>query len=237
MLTNILKVIIIYFAFFSCSLGTEYFSIKFHKLKINSITEGQFNKIGTIRGKAREYPYGFNYYANVKEGNLQELIETFYFENYGDYVGRFSAWARNTVYTSNSKNGCNNSKDKIYHAVVDNGVFHFNCFSVKIVSGINEIWGPNFNSVNYIPMGQRKSTLKKFLKKKQIKIPNQMFRVEHYFYKSGKLTWVFYTLDTELLFKDLTKENINKFISQSKLVHQNFEKDLRYKNNMKISID
>ena len=63
-----------------------------------------------------------------------------------------------------------------------------------------------------------------------------MFRVEHYFYKSGKLTWVFYTLDTELLFKDLTKENINKFISQSKLVHQNFEKDLRYKNNMKISI-
>mgnify|MGYP001464830171 CR=1 FL=1 len=164
MLTNILKVIIIYFAFFSCSLGTEYFSIKFQKLKINSITEGQFNKIGTIRGKAREYPYGFNYYANVKEGNLQELIETFYFENYGDYVGRFSAWARNTVYTSNSKNGCNNSKDKIYHAVVDNGVFHFNCFSVKIVSGINEIWGPNFNSVNYVPMGQRKSTLKKFLK-------------------------------------------------------------------------
>ena len=64
-----------------------------------------------------------------------------------------------------------------------------------------------------------------------------MFRVEHYFYNAGKLTWVFYTLDTELFFNDLSEANLDEFINLSIKNHQNFEKDLKYKDFMKINVE
>ena len=48
-------------------------------------------------------------------------------------MSRFNNWARQLLYISNLNNGCNNSADKVYHAVVDNGPTHINCLSVKII--------------------------------------------------------------------------------------------------------
>tara|TARA_Y100000385_G_C12524908_1_gene397037 strand:- start:240 stop:497 length:258 start_codon:yes stop_codon:yes gene_type:complete len=83
-------------------------------------------------------------------------------------------------------------------------------------------------------MIQRKVFLDKYFKKNPLTIPDQMIRIEHYFYKSGKLIWVFYNLDTELFFDNLSQNNIKKIVQKAIEVHQNFEKDLRYKPYMKI---
>ena len=154
-------------------------------------------------------------------------------------MSRFNNWARSIVYISNPNNGCNNSENKIYHSVTDNGATQFTCFSVKIISGSDEIWSPDFskNQHSTIPLGQRKSTLKRALKKKNYETPDKMFRVEHYFYNAGKLTWVLYSLDTELFFNDLSETNLDQFINLSIKNHQNFEKDLKYKDFMKINVE
>ena len=219
--------------------SNENFNLKFHGLNIHSMSDKHLNKIGTMRGNVDSYPYGFNYYSNIKDGKISELIETFYFDNFGDHMSRFNNWARSIVYISNPNNGCNNSENKIYHSVTDNGATQFTCFSVKIISGSDEIWSPDFskNQHSTIPLGQRKSTLKRALKKKNYETPDKMFRVEHYFYNAGKLTWVFYSLDTELFFNDLSETNLDQFINLSIKNHQNFEKDLKYKDFMKINVE
>lgn len=221
------NLIIINLFLFSFSLKAEGF-LKFHKLNISSYINEKPIKIGKIRGNVDSYPYGFDYYANFKDGKIAVLIETFFFDNYGDHMSRFNNWARELVYISNPNNGCNNSEDKIYHAVTDNGVTHFNCFSLKVISE-DEIWGPNFNNNQHLPMGQRKVTMKRVLSKNNYKIPDKIFRAEHYLYKGGKLIWVFYSIDSELLSNDL-----EKFFNQSSNFHQTFEKDLKYKDFMKI---
>ena len=48
--------------------SNENFNLKFHRLNIHSMSGENLNKIGTIRGNVEEYPYGINYYANVKDG-------------------------------------------------------------------------------------------------------------------------------------------------------------------------
>jgi len=85
-------------------------------------------------------------------------------------------------------------------------------------------------------MNQRKNVLKKALDQ-QIKMPNKMFRVEHYFYKSGKLIWVFYSIDVNLFFNQINQKNINKFIDIAIQRHKNFEKDLRYKDYLLIDFE
>jgi len=222
--------------FFNTAIANEDYLFKFHNLKVYSITGNKLNNIGSSSGRVEEYPYSFEYHLKVKNGSVSELIETFYFENYGDYMSRFNDFARSVVYRSNPKNGCNNSINKIYHVAVDNGPIHFNCFSFKIISNEEDIYGPNFNKVQHINMHQRKKFLNKYIKKNQIIVPNQMFRIESYFYKSGKLIWIFYTLDANLFYDELNEENIQKFVNTSIQVHQNFEKNLKYKNHMKISI-
>ena len=63
-----------------------------------------------------------------------------------------------------------------------------------------------------------------------------MFRIESYLYRGGKLIWVFYTVDTQLFYKDLNEKNIENFINQAISVHQKFENDLKYKPYMKIDV-
>ena len=232
MCTDIIKTIVIFIFFMSSSFANENYEFKFHKLKVKKHSQDRIEKIGIIRGNVEEYPYGFNYYADIKEDKLIELIETFYFENYGDHMSRFNNWARNVVYISNPNNGCNNSEDKIFHALVDNGPTHFNCFSIRKISGLEEVSGPNFNKVDHIPMGQRKAFLKKIFKKRNINLPKSIYRIEHYFYRAGKLTWIFYSIDSELFFKDY-----DDLIAKNIQIHKDFEQDLRYKNHMKIDFD
>lgn len=234
MFFNLLKIICTYFIFTNFLFGAESNSFKFHKLNVKPLSDNYIEKIISVGGKVEEYPYRFSYYINQQNGKFNELIETFYFDNRGDFMSRFNTWARNVVYISNPKNGCNNSEDKIYHAVVDNGPSHFNCFSVKIISTKEELWGPNFNRVDHIPMIQRRTFLNKYLKKNPIILPEKFFRVEHYFYRGGKLIWVFYNLDTKIYFDDLSQNNIEKFVQTSIQNHQNFENNLKYKPYMKL---
>ena len=225
-----------FFLLFTKSFALDTSFLKFHKLNIKSYTETIPLKIAKKKGNVEEYPFGFDYYGSFKNGKISEIIETFYFDNHGDFMSRFNDWARDIVYKSNPNNGCNNSEEKLYHAVVDNGPAHFSCFSVKTISSIEELYGPNFNKANHIPMVQRKKLLKRALEQ-QYKIPNKMFRVEHYFYKSGKLIWIFYSIDTDLFFDELTQKNFEKFVEVAIQKHKNFEKDLRYKKYLLIDFD
>ena len=217
-----------------CNANEEFF--KFHKLKIKSFSEKNLEKIGFIKGNIEEYPYGFTYYANTSDNELSELIELFYFDNFGDHMSRFNKWARDVVYLSNPNEGCNNSEYKIYHDIVDSGPIHFNCFSTKLISSsIKDISGPNFNATEHIPMVKREAFLKKYLKKNKLKIPDQFFRSEHYLYKSGKLIWVFYSINPKIFYEKLNEKNMQKLTNKSVLIHENFENDLKFKNYMKIS--
>ena len=56
--------------FFSFSLASENFFLKFHKLKINSYTEKTPIQSGKIRGNVDSYPYGFNYYVSSNDGKI-----------------------------------------------------------------------------------------------------------------------------------------------------------------------
>lgn len=237
MLSKFLKIGII---FFITSLNFVYsdenFTIKHHKLKISSLSGNNLNKIGIIKGNIEEYPYGISYYLHTEDNKISELIETFYFENYGDHVSRFNNWARSVVYIANPKHGCNNSDEKLYNNLKDNGPTHFNCFSVRLIDKFDQIYGPNFNRSEHIKLNQRESFLSKYLSKNSISLPNKMFRVESYLYRGGKLIWVFYTLDSKLFYKNLNDKNIEKFINKAISVHQNFEEDLKFKPHMKIDV-
>ena len=231
--------IIFIFSFvFNKSFASDNSFLKFHKLNLKTYTFAETNplRIGKKRGNVEEYPFGFDYYGSFKNGKISEIIETFYFDNNGDFMSRFNDWARDIVFKSNPNNGCNNSEQKSYHATVDNGAVHFSCFSVKIISSMEELYGPNFNKANHIPMVQRKKILQKALKQKY-KMPNKMFRIEHFFYRSGKLIWVFYSIDVNLFFDEITQKNIETFINVAIQRHKDFEKDLRYKDHLLINFD
>ena len=223
--------------FCSYSLASENFLLKFHKLKIKSYIGKNPIESARIRGNVDSFPYGFNYYVSSNDGKILQLIETFFFDNYGDHMSRFNKSTRSIVYGSNQNEGCNNSEKKLYHSILDNGQTHYTCFSIKVLTKKEELWGPNFNGNDHIQTEVRKVAVKKFLKKNQYKLPEKMFRVEHYFYKSGKLIWVFYTLDTKLFFNDLNQKNIKKFIDIAIQRHKDFEKDLRYKGYLQINFD
>tara|TARA_B100000035_G_C20917334_1_gene516848 strand:- start:143 stop:859 length:717 start_codon:yes stop_codon:yes gene_type:complete len=232
-----IKFFLILVLVYNYSFASQKFFHKFHKLKINSYTEKTPIKSGIIRGNVDSYPFGFDYYVSSKDGKILELIETFFIDNYGDHLSRFDRSTRSIVFGSNPNNGCNNSEEKIYHAILDNGNMHYTCFSIKILTNKEELWGPNFNGNDHIPTEQRKVTAKRFLKKNQYMIPEKMLRVEHYFYKSGKLIWVFYTIDAKLFFDELNQNNLKKFVNVAIQRHKDFEKDLRYKKYHQIQFD
>ena len=83
-----LKLLFFIVLFNSYPLASENFFHKFHKLKINSYTEETPIKVGKISGNVDSYPYGFDYYVSSNNGKIQQLIETFFFDNYGDHMSR-----------------------------------------------------------------------------------------------------------------------------------------------------
>ena len=233
---KVLFITSIFLFIFSHAFASDSSFLKFHKLNIKSYTEINPLQIAKKRGNVEEYPFGFTYYGSFNNGKISEIIETFYFDNHGDFMSRFNDWTRDIVYKSNSKNGCNNSEEKLYHVTVDSGAVHLSCFSVKIISSMDELSGPNFNKANHIPMVQRKKLLDRALNQKYT-MPNQMFRVEHYFYKSGKLIWVFYSVDTNIFFDEINQKNLERFVDIAIQKHKDFEKDLRYKDYLLMNFD
>jgi hypothetical protein len=178
-----------------------------------------------IQGKIEEFPYRNNFYFQKKDKKIVKILETFYFDNYGQFESRFRSLTKKIFFKHESTHACNYSPKKIYHKVVNNEL-RINCFSVGILENNEDIYGPNFGSVEHLSLSLRKNKIQKFLNKNNLEIPKKMIRTEHYFYKAGKIVWVFLTSNIdELNYED----ELNKYILLSIVDHKDFEDNFRFK--------
>ena len=198
--------------------------VKFQNNKIYFLDTGSPVYIEKIIGNVEEFPYRNNFYFQIEDKKVIKILETFYFDNFGDYESRFRRVAKSVFLKPETTHGCNSSPKNIYHKAINNEV-RINCISIKILENEEDIFGPNFGSVEHLSLHLRKSKIKKFLEKNKLEIPKKMIRTEHYFYKSGKIYWIFMTRPTEL------DRNIELSIRN----HQQFEHDLKLGNFDKIN--
>ena len=190
--------------------------VKFQNNKIYFLDTESPVYIKKIMGNVEEFPYRNNFYFQIEDKKVIKILETFYFDNFGDFESRFRRVAKSIFLKPESTHGCNSSPKNIYHKAINNEV-RINCISIKILENKEDIFGPNFGSVEHLSLHLRKSKIKKFLNKNKLEIPKKMIRTEHYFYKSGKIYWIFMTRPTEL----------NRNIELSIRNHQQFEHDLK----------
>jgi hypothetical protein len=219
-----LKIFGIIFLLLSLTIQTLAKEIKFQNNKINFLDTDSPVYIEKIHGNVEEFPYRNNFYFQIKDKKVEKILETFYFDNFGQFESRFRKVAKSIFLKPESTHGCYSSPKKIYHKAINNEL-RINCISIKILENEEDIFGPNFGSVEHLSLHLRKSKIKKFLKKNKLEIPKKMIRTEHYFYKSGRIYWVFMTSPTEL----------NKKIELSIKNHQQFENDLNFGNLNRIN--
>jgi hypothetical protein len=198
--------------------------IKFQNNKIYFLDTESPVYTEKIFGNVEEFPYRNTFYFQKENNKIIRILETFYFDNFGQFESRFRGVAKSIFLKPESIHGCNSSPKKIYHKAINNEL-RINCISIKILENKEDIFGPNFGSVQHLSLHLRKSKIKKFLKKNKLEIPKKMIRTEHYFYKSGKIIWIFMTRPTEL------DRNIELSIRN----HQQFENDLKLGNFNKIN--
>ena len=198
--------------------------VKFQNNKIYFLDTASPVYIEKIIGNVEEFPYRNNFYFQIEDKKVIKILETFYFDNFGDYESRFRRVAKSVFLKPETTHGCNSSPKNIYHKAINNEV-RINCISIKILENEEDIFGPNFGSVEHLSLHLRKYKIKKFLEKNKLEIPKKMIRTEHYFYKSGKIYWIFMTRPTEL------DRNIELSIRN----HQQFEHDLKLGNFDKIN--
>ena len=190
--------------------------IKFQNNKIYFLDTESPVYTEEIYGNVEEFPYRNTFYFQKENNKIIRILETFYFDNFGDFESRFRRLAKLIFLKPESTHGCNSSPKKIYHKAINNEL-RINCISIKILENKEDIFGPDLGSVHHLRLDLRKSKIKKFLKKNKLEIPKKMIRTEHYFYKSGKIIWIFMTRPTEL------DRNIELSIRN----HQQFENDLK----------
>ena len=195
--------------------------IKVKQLKINTNNEA-YKKFGTdIRGNIEGMDYVNRFFGYAEDNNLKGLIEVFNFDNTGLYEGRVNQWFRRLTLKEGSKVGCNESNTSIFFKSIDLNT-HVACLSIREINK-DQLSSPNFNKNKRINFSSRKPTIEKFIKKKQLSVPDRMIRAEHYFYKAGQVTWIFYSTSI-----NLNSENeVNEFINQTFQNHKNFGEQLR----------
>ena len=195
--------------------------IKVKQLKINTNNEA-YKKFGTdIRGNIEGMDYVNSFFGYAEDNNLKGLIEVFNFDNAGSYQGRVNQWFRGLTLKEGSKVGCNESNTSIFFKSIDLNT-HIACLSIREINK-DQLSSPNFNKNKRINFSSRKPTIEKFIKKKQLSVPDRMIRAEHYFYKAGQVTWIFYSTSI-----NLNSENeVNEFINQTFQNHKNFGEQLR----------
>ena len=196
--------------------------LKLKKIKINT-KDQVFYKIGSdIRGRVEGMEWINRFYGYTEDNKLKGLIEIFTFLNDGvrNFEGRVNKWFRGVTFQNNSESGCENI-NKIFFKKID---FKTNvaCLSVRKIKA-DELSSPNFNQAEYVPFYLRKKIIMKFIKEKQVLIPDEMIRAEHYFYQSGKINWILFSSAMD----ENSEEYISKFINQTLQNHQNFEEQLR----------
>ena len=202
--------------------ASESNELKLKKIKINT-KDQEFYQIGSdIRGRIEGLEWINRFYGYTEDNKLKGLIEIFTFLNDGvrNFEGRVNKWFRGVTFQNNSESGCEDI-NKIFFKKID---FKINiaCLSVRKIKA-DELSSPNFNKAEYVPFIMRKRIIMKFIKKKQVLIPDEMIRAEHYFYQGGKINWILFSSAMDVN----SEEYISKFINQTLQNHQNFEEQLR----------
>ena len=100
--------------------GENKFTVQ--ELNINLSNEYELQKIGKSVGQVHGFPYEFVFYAQVKEGKLISLLETFYVDLKSNHIQKFLDWSKQVLFESDSNSGCNKSSTKQYFQVSDSTV-------------------------------------------------------------------------------------------------------------------
>ena len=233
MMKKILGITVFFFL-----LNTNVFTkeIKFQNNKIYFLDTESPVYIEKIFGNVEEFPYRNNFYFQKENNKIIRILETFYFDNFGQFESRFRGVAKSIFLKPESTHGCNNSAKKIYQGAINNEL-RINCISIKILENKEDIFGPHFGSVQHLSLHLRKSKIKKFLEKNKLEIPKKMIRTEHYFYKAGKIIWIFLTSSEALFPENLNKDELYQYIKDNINDHQTFENNLKFENYSKINFD
>ena len=203
--------------------------VKFKSIQIN--TNEVYKKfgrdlIGVIEDAVKYYN---RFYEHTEDNNLKGMIEIFSMDT-SAYEGQVNIWFRSIAVKSNSKQGCNKSDKSIFFESIDLGN-NIACLSIREINK-DELSSPNFNKNKHIKFSSRKSNIEKLIKKKQLSVSDRMIRAEHYFYKSGRIRWVFYTKAI-----DLNSENeVNDFINETFQNHKNFGEQLKIKKTTQLAL-
>ena len=203
--------------------------IKFKKIQIN--TNEVYKKfgrdlIGVIEDAVKYYN---RFYEHTEDNNLKGIIEIFSMDT-SAYEGQVNIWFRSIAVKSNSKQGCNKSDKSIFFESIDLGN-NIACLSIREINK-DELSSPNFNKNPHVKFSSRKSNIEKLIKKNQLSVSDRMIRAEHYFYKSGRIRWVFYTKAI-----DLNSENeVNDFINETFQNHKNFGEQLKIKKTTQLAL-
>jgi hypothetical protein len=214
---------------FGLSIKASANEIKFKQIQIN--TEEVYKKfgrdlVGVVEGEVSYYNRFFEY---TEDNNLKGIIEIFSMES-TRFEGQINDWFRSIAVKSNSKDGCNKSDKSIFFESIDLSK-NLACLSIREINK-DELSSPNFNKNKHINFSSRKSNIEKLIKKKQLSVPDRMIRAEHYFYKSGRIRWIFYTKAI-----DLNSENeVNEFINETFQNHKNFGEQLKIKKTTQLAL-
>ena len=204
--------------------------IEFNGLNINT-KDREFKKFGSeISGSVEGMRYSNRFFAHTNENKLIGLIETFSFNGIF-YIGRVNKWFRSIIFRIGGESACNESNKNIFFEKNDYK-FNSSCLNIRIIKK-DELSSPNFNKAGYIQFSKRKNIIKKAIKKEKLSVSDNLIRAEHYFFVSGKIRWVFVTLDIDLN----SKENINIFIKDSIKNHQIFEEQLSLQKNFRLTFN
>ena len=204
--------------------------IEFNGLNINT-KDREFTKFGSdISGSVEGMRYSNRFFAHTNENKLIGLIETFSFNGIF-YIGRVNKWFRSIIFRIGGESACNESNKNIFFEKNDYK-FNSSCLNIRIIKK-DELSSPNFDKAEYIQFSRRKNIIKKAIKKEKLSVSDNLIRAEHYFFVSGKIRWVFVTLDIDLN----SKENINIFIKDSIKNHQIFEEQLSLQKNFRLTFN
>ena len=213
--------------------------IKFLNIEINFLDHDTETDIKKITGKVEEYFYQNIIYIQSKDKKITKVLETFIFDNHGDFESRFRLIAKGIFYKSDPHVGCNNSEKNFLHKVTDNNQLYINCVAAKILSNENRIYDPNLKegSSNNLRLDLRKKKIKSIIDENNLVVPSEIIRNEHYFYKAGKVIWIIFSEDKSSVFENSNSEKFYDYINNVKKIHQKFENKLRFKNFDKISFN
>lgn len=210
--------------------------IKFLGNEINFLDQDAKTHIKKIAANVEEFSYKNYIYLQSKNKKITKILETFIFDNQGQFESRFRMIVKDIFYKSGPRVGCNNSKKNFLQKVTDNNELYISCVSAKILNNENRIYEPNLKDGwgNHLRLDLRKTKIKSIIDKNNLVVPDEIIRNEHYFYKAGQIIWIIFSEDKNIALIKHDKEEFNEYISDVKKIHQNFENKFRFKNYDKI---